>query len=217
MFYLNPYSAYETLSDDTKRKTYDAFGMTGDEQAQAGAGAHGDPFSDFFRNRAGGQQGGGFGGFDETVFSDFESFFGGFGRNQAAKGDDILLNIEIGFLDAVRGAKKEVAYGRVGTCPTCNGSRCAPGSKPETCGTCAGKGKINYRQGIMSVQMGCSKCQGAGTIVKNPCKACKGVGVGEITQREDIKIPAGINHGQNLRVAGKVSFEDCCRLIGCVG
>jgi len=195
-------NAYETLSDESKRKTYDAFGMTGDEQAQAGAGGPGgDPFGDFFRNKGGA---GGF-NFDESMFNDFESFFGGMGQKHASKGQDILLSMDISFEDAVRGAKKTVSYQRIGPCTTCHGSKCAPGTQPEKCGTCAGKGSTNFRQGPMTIQMVCGKCNGAGTIIKKMCGGCKGTGTAKTTQKEEITVPKGINSGQNLRVAGKGS------------
>jgi len=181
--------------------------MTGDEQAAAG-GPGGDPFADFFRNRGG--NAGGFGGFgfDESAFSDFESFFsGGMGARQSAKGQDILLSIDISFADAVGGSKKTVTYQRVGTCPSCSGTKCSPGTQPEKCGTCAGKGHTNFRQGPMTIQMVCGKCKGQGTIIKNPCGTCRGTGSAGITQKEELNIPKGINNGQNLRVASKVIMQ----------
>jgi len=106
-------------------------------------------------------------------------------------------------LDAVNGAKKELHYEKKGKCLTCNGSRCKPGTAASKCGTCAGKGTINYRQGPMTVQMTCSKCKGQGNVIKNPCMTCKGTGIGVVKQKEEIVIPKGINNGQNLRMSSK--------------
>ena len=190
------------MGDEQKRKTYDVMGMTSDDQKQYGA----DPFSggaagygNFWKN-ANTQ------GFDENINVDFESFFNmGMGRNEPDKGADILLSVEIPFMDAIFGAKKELAFTKKALCKACNGSRCKEGTKPTKCATCGGKGTINYRQGPMTVQMTCKNCGGQGTQIKNPCTACHATGIGNVQVKEEIIIPRGINSGQNLRMSGKVS------------
>lgn len=194
------------MGDEAKRKTYDSLGMTSDEQAQAGAGGGfgGDPFG--FSGFWGGQgaKGGRAGGF-EDIFENFGDFFNmGMGGAGQQKGQDVLLSISISFQDAFRGALKEVAFDKVDVCNRCNGTKAEPGSQSTKCGTCAGKGTLNYRQGPMTFQMTCSKCQGKGTIVKNPCKTCNATGVAKVVRKETINIPKGINNGQSLRIGGKV-------------
>jgi molecular chaperone DnaJ len=194
--------AYETLGDEQKRKTYDSIGMTSDEQDQYGAGGAGGPFGGFWGGQ-GGPQGGM--NMDETIFGDFESFFnmGMGGQAREHKGADILLNVEISFMDAVHGARREIVFEKKGECPTCKGTKCKPGSTASTCGTCGGKGATNFRQGPMTIQMNCSKCKGTGKIIKNPCTTCRGVGSATIQQREEVNIPKGISNGQNLRMQGR--------------
>ena len=180
--------------------------MTGDEQAQAGAsggpGAGGDPFG--FSGFWGGGRGAHAGGF-EDIFENFGDFFNMGMGGGIEKGQDVLLSISISFQDAVWGAMKEVRFEKKGLCQHCNGTKSEPGYPTTKCGTCAGKGTLNYRQGPMTFQMTCSKCQGLGSIIKNPCKTCNATGMAVITQKEEINIPKGINNGQSLRLSGKVS------------
>lgn len=200
--------AYQTLADDKKRQVYDQTGMTGDEQKQyqnSGFDPNGQgfDFSDFFRGgQAGGQEGANpFG----NMFRDFEDIFG-MGRDGGranVRGADVVLNLEIDFMDAVNGLQKEVSFRVKDNCATCKGNKCKPGTSPTKCNTCAGKGTMNYRQGPMVLQMECNACGGMGTTIKNPCATCRGSGVGHTTKTENIQIPKGINTGQNLRVSGK--------------
>ena len=205
--------AYETLSNEKKKSMYDQFGMDANDQVNMGD-MGGNPFGnmggmgDFF-NQAG-MGGGGRGASFEDVFKDFDDFFGmgGMGgrsgrSERTIKGQDIFLNQQISFEEAVFGCQKEISYQRRGTCPTCNGSKCKPGTSPTKCGACGGKGYVNYRQGLMSIQMVCSKCKGTGEVIRNPCPTCKGTGVASMTSREKINIPKGINNGQNLRISSK--------------
>jgi molecular chaperone DnaJ len=147
------------------------------------------------------------------MFKDFEDFFGmgGMGGGQqgrSSKGTDILLNLEITFMESVMGIVKEINYSRKGTCSTCSGSRCKPGTSASKCSSCGGSGYINMRQGPMNIHMACSKCKGTGEIIKNPCGTCSGSGVSNAQSKETITIPKGINNGQNLRVHGKVGSID---------
>lgn len=200
--------AYTTLSDEKKRQVYDQTGMTGDEQKQYQNSGY-DPsgqgfdFSDFFRGGAQGAQGGG--NPFEGMFKDFEDIFG-FESNKGrgpARGPDVVLSLEIDFMDAVNGLQREVSFRIKDVCSSCKGSKCRPGTSATKCTTCSGKGTMNYRQGPMVIQMACNSCGGAGSTIKSPCQACKGSGVGYTTSNEKINVPKGINTGQNLRVAGR--------------
>lgn len=184
-------------------------GMTSDDQFQAGAGGFGaDPFSafsEFWSRAAGGGAGGRQANFDEDIFQEFETFFnhGDMGERRG-KGQDIFINLDIPFMDAVEGSRKEVSFEKKGTCTMCNGNKCKPGTAPSKCTGCAGKGYMNYRQGPMTIQMTCNKCRGSGVAIKSPCPQCKATGISNQQIKEEITIPKGINTGQNLRLSGKV-------------
>lgn len=194
--------AYQTLSNPEKRSMYDNYGMDANEQRNAG-GAGGfseQDFSDFFKQ-------GGAGDFNfEDIFGGFEDIFGGGGRQRQSRrtrGSDISINISITFNEAITGVSKTIKYNKKDNCNTCNGSKCAKGTGPTSCGPCSGKGFVNMRQGPMSIQMGCSACGGSGTVIKNPCGTCKGQGLSNKIVEENISIPKGINNGNTLRIVGK--------------
>lgn len=189
--------AYETLGDEQKKRIYDTTGMTGDEQAQAGAG-HGGPFDGGFAGFGGfgGGQGGPFwehfarggpggqggpggmpggGGSFRDIFEDFEDFFnmgqarqGGPRQSQAVKGKDVVLNVEVDFMEAVNGTQKSISYSKIDNCSRCNGTGAQPGTGETNCGTCGGSGFQTLRQGSMIFQTTCSACGGAGKVIKNP-------------------------------------------------
>ena len=142
-----------------------------------------------------------------NMFKDFEDFFsmGGMGQQQgkAARGADIMLNLEITFIESAMGVTKEISFTKKGACQTCQGSRCKPGTSPVKCATCGGSGHQTMRQGPMNIHMVCSKCKGSGESIKSPCTSCSGSGTAMITTRETVTIPRGINNGQNLRINGK--------------
>ena len=194
--------AYEVLSDDDKRARYDQFGFAGVDP-NYGAGQ-------------GGGYGSGFGGFGD--FGDlgdiFGSFFGG-GTSRASanaprRGENVGARLEVTFEEAAFGCDKEVSAARIENCSACNGSGSADG-KVETCSMCRGAGQVRTQQNFMGMTMQssttCPQCSGRGKIVKNPCTTCKGKGKVRRTQRIKVKIPAGVDHGQSLRVRGE----------GCVG
>ena len=212
--------AYQTLNDKNKRKVYDQYGMGADEQKQyenTGQGfgrqqGFGDfdfgGFGDFFGAKQNQQGPGGF----ENIFEDFFSFEGE-GNNKRQnkrpkRGADIVINLQINFLDSVKGINKEINFKVKDTCGTCKGTKCRPGSKPSKCTTCHGRGNINYQQGPMHIQMACNVCHGIGTIISSPCGTCKGHGTAYKTSKEKISIPKGIATGQNLRVGGKGNKGD---------
>lgn len=192
--YKEVQEAYETLSDDQKRAAYDQYGPDG-------------------ANGFGGQ--GGFGGFDggagfggfEDIFSSF--FGGGATRNPNAprQGDDLQYRVNLSFEEAIFGAEKEVHYNREATCKTCSGSGEKPGTTPVTCGRCHGQGVINVDTqtplGMMRRQVTCDVCHGTGQEIKEPCQTCHGTGHEKQSHKVSVKIPAGVETGQQIRLAGQ--------------
>ena len=193
--YKEVQEAYETLSDDQKRAAYDQYGPDG---ANAGFGGQGG-FGGF-------DGGAGFGGF-EDIFSSF--FGGGASRNPNAprQGDDLQYRVNLSFEEAVFGAEKEVHYNREATCKTCSGSGAKPGTSPVTCGRCHGQGVINVDTqtplGVMRRQVTCDVCHGTGQEIKDPCQTCHGTGHEKQSHKVSAKIPAGVETGQQIRLAGQ--------------
>ena len=193
--YKEVQEAYETLSDDQKRAAYDQYGPDG---ANAGFGGQGG-FGGF-------DGGAGFGGF-EDIFSSF--FGGGAARNPNAprQGDDLQYRVNLSFEEAVFGAEKEVHYNREATCKTCSGSGAKPGTSPVTCGRCHGQGVINVDTqtplGVMRRQVTCDVCHGTGQEIKDPCATCHGTGHEKQSHKVSVKIPAGVETGQQIRLAGQ--------------
>ena len=191
--------AYDVLSDEGKRQKYDQFGHAA------------------FDPSAGAEGFGGFGGFGDGGFDFgdiFSSFFGGGGssrssRNAAIDGEDIVTRLTISFDEAVFGCKKEISYPRVEACDECSGTGAEKGSKPETCATCHGTGRVTVQQqtmfGRMQSQRTCTACRGTGKIVKNPCKNCNGKGYVRVTKKTELTIPAGIDNGQRIIRRGQGS------------
>lgn len=181
--------AYEILKDPQKRKMYDQYGH---EAVRGGPG--------------GGPGGAGFGGDFGDVFGDiFGDIFGGArGRGGQARnrGSDLRLAMELDLKEAVFGVEKEVRVPSLSACGTCKGSGSASG-KMETCGTCGGAGQVRMQQGIFSVQQACPRCRGAGQSVADPCKTCNGQGRVQETRTLSVKIPAGVDTGDRIRLAGK--------------
>ena len=193
--YKEVQEAYETLSDDQKRAAYDQYGPDG---ANAGFGGQGG-FGGF-------DGGAGFGGFEDI----FSSFFGGGAArnpNTPRQGDDLQYRVNLSFEEAVFGAEKEVHYNREATCKTCSGSGAKPGTSPVTCGRCHGKGVINVDTqtplGVMRRQVTCDVCHGTGQEIKDPCQTCHGTGHEKQSHKVSVKIPAGVETGQQIRLAGQ--------------
>ncbi|MFH1822972.1 MAG: DnaJ domain-containing protein, partial [Patescibacteria group bacterium] len=201
--------AYQVLSDQKKRAQYDQFGSAF-EHAQAGGGFSGfDGFRDFSgyangfsKDKAGwsfdmGDLGDVFGDIGDIFgFSSRSSRSGGRGRT-TVRGEDIQVQLNIEFKEAVFGVEKEINLRKKVVCDKCQGNCAEPGSKIETCKTCGGSGKITKVQrtifGNMQVQMACQDCRGEGKNIKEKCKNCSGTGVCEKITNLKIKIPAGIN------------------------
>ena len=193
--------AYEVLSDEGKRQRYDQFGFAGvDPNYGAGAGGAG--------------YGGGFSGFGDfgDIFSDL--FGGGFGgartaqQNAPRRGENIMSRLELTFEEAAFGCEKEVTIQRIEQCGSCNGSGSADGVI-ETCSNCRGTGQVRTVQNFMGMSMqstaACPQCSGRGKIVKNPCGTCKGKGKVRRNQKIKVKVPAGVDEGQSVRVRGEGS------------
>ena len=186
--------AYETLSDAQKRAAYDQYGPDG-ANGFGGQGSFG-----------GFDGGAGFGGF-EDIFSSF--FGGGATRNPNAprQGDDLQYRVNLSFEEAVFGAEKEIHYNREVTCKTCSGSGAKPGTSPVTCGRCHGQGVINVDTqtplGMMRRQVTCDVCHGTGQEIKDPCQTCHGTGREKQSHTVSVKIPAGVETGQQIRLAGQ--------------
>ncbi len=198
--------AYQVLSDPKKRAQYDRFGSAF-EQAQASGGFRGfEGFRDFsdFANGY---------GFDiddlGDIFGGFSDFFG-FGRTRgktgSRRGRDIQVDLEIDFNQAVKGAEKEIELYKTVPCPVCGGSGAEPGSKPEVCPTCAGRGRVRKVQrtifGNIQVETVCPDCGGEGKKISQKCSKCNGRGVVRQKTKIKIKIPAGIEDGGVIRFAG---------------
>ncbi len=199
--------AYDVLYDDNKRKQYDQFGFAAFEQGASTGGA-GNPFT------GGGFSGQGFG--DVDLNDIFQSFFGGgmgSGRTRNSsgprKGEDALYRVKISFMDAVNGRKITIPVTYDEPCEHCHGTGAESPSDFVTCPECGGSGIVKTRQqtlfGVMEGQSTCSRCHGTGKIVKNKCHACGGAGYNRIHRDLEVNIPAGINNGQQIRVAGKGS------------
>lgn len=182
--------AYSALSDAESRAKYDRFGHAAFEQGRGGGGFHGD-FSGF-----------------EDIFGDvFSSFFGGSmgggRRGRGRGGNDLRYDLEVSFEEAAFGCEKEITIGRHQGCETCGGSRAAKGSAPERCSQCNGAGEIRIQQGFFTLARTCHACGGAGEVIKNPCTDCSGSGRTMKESRLKVKIPAGVDHGQRLKMRGE--------------
>jgi molecular chaperone DnaJ len=186
--------AYEILSDDQKRAHYDQFGHTDPNQGFGGGGG------DF----------GGFGGFEDI----FNTFFGGGGSgsrrrdpNAPRQGADLQYTMTISFEEAAFGKETDIEIPREETCDTCHGSGAKPGTKPETCEHCHGTGQLNVEQntpfGKIVNRRVCNYCNGTGKEIKQKCSTCGGKGKVKKRRKIHVKIPAGIDDGQQLRMAGQ--------------
>ncbi|WP_413735325.1 molecular chaperone DnaJ [Sodalis sp. RH21] len=181
--------AYEILTDPQKRAAYDQYGHAAFEQGGMG----------------GGYGGGAAGGADFTdIFGDvFGDIFGGGRRQRASRGSDLRYNMELTLEEAVRGVTKEIRIPALEECDVCHGSGAKPGTSPITCPTCHGSGQVQMRQGFFAVQQACPTCQGHGKIIKEPCHKCHGHGRVEKSKTLSVKIPAGVDTGDRIRLSGE--------------
>src|SRR5579872_3002511 len=187
--------ACEVLTDPQKRAAYDQYGHAGVEAAaasargRAGAGGFGpgDAFSDIFGD----------------VFGDIFGTARRGGRSQVFRGADLRYELELGLDQAVFGTTSEIEVTRLAECETCHGSGAAKGSTPSTCESCGGAGQVRISQGFFQLQQTCPRCRGTGTIVRNPCDTCLGQGRIRRTRKLSVKVPAGVDTGDRVRLSGE--------------
>ena len=182
--------AYEVLSDPQKRQSYDRFGHEGMNGSQFGGyGSAEDIFSTF-----------------SDIFDSFFGFGGG-GRGRRGprpqQGADLRYNLTISFEEAVLGTEVELQIPKEETCEQCQGSGSEPGHSAETCKHCGGQGEVVQKQGLFRIATPCPICKGEGRVISHPCKQCKGKGRVHQTKNLEVTIPAGVDHGNHLRLQGE--------------
>ena len=181
--------AYEILTDAQKRAAYDQYGHAAFEQGGMGGG--------------GGYGGGGGADFSDIFGDVFGDIFGGGRRQRASRGSDLRYNMDLTLEEAVRGVTKEIRIPTLDECDVCHGSGAKAGSSPATCPTCHGAGQVQMRQGFFTVQQACPTCQGRGKVIKDPCTKCHGHGRVERSKTLSVKIPAGVDTGDRIRLEGE--------------
>jgi molecular chaperone DnaJ len=183
--------AYEVLSESEKRRAYDAYGFAG-VNPQMGAGF--------------GEGAAGFGGFAEAFGDIFSDIFGGGqgrGRSSVYRGADLRYNLEISLEQAARGTETKIRIPTMETCETCHGSGAKAGTSPKTCETCHGSGSVRLSQGFFSIQQTCPTCHGSGKMIVDPCATCRGAGRVKKHKTLAVKIPAGVDEGDRIRLSGE--------------
>ena len=176
--------AYDVLSDSSKRSAYDQFGHAGVNAT--GGGFHATGFSDIF----------------EDIFGDV---FGGGRRSgsRAYRGADLQYELDISLEEAVFGTEKTMDVATQVTCDVCDGHGTAPGTQPEACTTCGGRGQVRTQQGLFTVQQTCPRCRGTGRIITRPCPQCHGNGRTQKFKTLSVKVPAGVDGGDRIRLSGE--------------
>jgi molecular chaperone DnaJ len=185
--------AYEMLSEPDKRRAYDAYGHAGVNQGAGGPGGFG----------GGGE---GFGGFSEAFGDIFGEIFGGGrrgGGQQVYRGADLRYNMEITLEQAARGTETKIRIPTLDECETCHGSGAKPGTQAKACHTCGGQGQVRMQQGFFSLQQTCPTCHGTGKVIPDPCHTCDGAGRVKKHKTLSVKIPAGVDDGDRIRLAGE--------------
>jgi len=183
--------AYEVLSDSQKRAAYDQFGHAGVDPSYGGG--HGHP-------------GAGAGNFSDIFGDVFGDIFGGGrqqGRPQAYRGADLRYNLSLTLEEVVRGTTVKIRVPTLVGCKTCSGSGARKGSSPEQCTTCGGIGQVRMQQGFFSVQQTCPNCRGEGSTISDPCSDCRGKGRTEEQKTLSVKVPAGVDNGDRIRLSGE--------------
>ena len=178
--------AAEVLLDDEKRSAYDQFGHAAFEGGAAGGG-----FS----------QAGGFGSIFEDVFGDI--FSGGRGRSQVQRGSDLKYVLDISLEEAVKGTNPKIKIPTLVECMECLGSGAKKGTSPMDCLQCGGSGQVTSRQGFFSLQQTCPRCRGAGRVISDPCGKCHGQGRVQERKTLSVKVPAGVDTGDRIRLSGQ--------------
>jgi molecular chaperone DnaJ len=176
--------AYDVLSDEEKKPAYDRFGHAGvNPQARGGASDFGDIFGDVFGDIFGGGRSG--------------------GRRASSRGSDLRYTLELDLEEAVRGTEVQITVPTYASCSPCGGSGAKKGSSPVSCTTCGGIGQVRMQQGFFSVQQTCPQCRGTGKTIKDPCSDCGGQGRVQKDKKLSVKIPAGVDTGDRIRLAGE--------------
>ena len=184
--------AYEILSDGQKRAAYDQYGHAGiDPQAGMGGGF-----------------GGGGGGFSDAFGGIFDEIFGGGrggggARSNIYRGADLRYNLEITLEQAAFGTETKIRIPTMEVCEPCKGTGAKPGTQPKTCPTCQGSGQVRLQQGFFSIQQTCPKCHGTGKFIADPCGSCHGAGRIKQHKTLAVKIPAGVDEGDRIRLSGE--------------
>lgn len=177
--------AYEVLSNSQKRAAYDQFGHAGVDQSAGGGHQGAGGFSDIFGD----------------VFNDIFGASGG-GR-QNYRGADLRYHLDLSLEDAVAGTTEKIRIPVSVTCKTCDGSGAKKGTEPVICSTCGGHGQVRMQQGFFSVQQPCPHCRGTGQMIKDPCRDCHGEGQIQEHKTLSVKVPAGVDTGDRIRLAGE--------------
>src|SRR3954466_4205260 len=177
--------AYEILSEPAKRAAYDQYGHAGVDPSAGAGGAGMGGFADAFGD----------------IFGDI--FGGGRGRSNVYRGADLRYNLEVELEDAARGTETKIRIPTLEECGTCHGSGAKPGTQPVKCTTCDGHGQVRMQQGFFSIQQTCPKCHGSGKIVQTPCPTCQGAGRLKQHKTLSVKIPAGVDEGDRIRLSGE--------------
>jgi molecular chaperone DnaJ len=184
--------AWEVLSDSQKRAAYDQFGHAGVDPSMGGGAGPG---------------GAGFGGGFNDIFGDvFGDIFGGGrggGGQRVYRGSDLRYNLDLSLEDAVAGTEVKIRIPTQVSCTECNGSGAKKGSSPTQCTTCGGRGQVRMQQGFFSVQQTCPHCRGSGSIITDPCHKCHGKGRVSEHKTLSVKVPAGVDTGDRIRLAGE--------------
>ena len=181
--------AYEILTDGQKRAAYDQYGHAGvDPSAGGGRGGAGSSgFSDAFGD----------------IFGDIFGQARGGSRSGVYRGADLRYNLEITLEQAARGTETKIRIPTAENCETCHGSGSKPGTQPKTCPTCEGHGQVRVQQGFFSIQQTCPKCHGTGKFIADPCGSCHGAGRIKKHKTLSVKIPAGVDEGDRIRLSGE--------------
>ncbi len=189
--------AYEVLKDGEKKAAYDRFGHAAFEGGMGGGGR-------------GGPGGGGHGDFSSAFSDVFDDLFGDFmgggrpgGGRRAARGSDLRYNLRVTLEEAFGGIQKSIKVPTSVACSACQGSGAEGGAEPSTCPTCSGMGKVRAQQGFFTVERTCPTCSGLGQIIENPCGSCRGQGRIERDRSLNVNIPAGVETGTRIRLAGE--------------